>query len=256
MTAFYETIARYYDAEIGAKTDDLAMYSRLANEHGGPAFDVGCGTGRVLLHLAQEEIQAHGIDDSPQMLARLDNKLKAMPHLQEYVTYTQGDVLDYSDDTQYKLVLLTYNALMHFHTQHEQIALLERLHALTAEDGLLVLDLPNAGEIFATQDTDALLLDRRFIEPETGHLVMLQSTSYLDRATQLLEVQWIYDEITADGTVKRLFAPHILRYIFYPEAKLLLERCGFEIVGVYGNTEGDPFEDGCERMIIYATPQA
>lgn len=255
MSAFYEIVARYYDAEVGEKVDDLLMYSRLAEEYGAPIFDVGCGTGRVLLHLAQEGYAVHGIDDSRQMLDRLDNRLKALPHLANFVTYTQGDVTDFQSNEKYKMVLLTYNALMHFHTQEVQVQLLERLHAILDHDGVLVLDLPNAGEIFATQDSDALIFDRTFIEPESGHMVMVQSVSYLDRVTQLLQVQWIYDEISEDGTVKRLFAPHLLRYFFYPEVKLLLERCGFVIGGVYGGTDEEPFEDGCERMVIYAHPQ-
>lgn len=254
MTAFYETVARYYDAEVGDRVDDLQMYSRLANEYGDPIFDVGCGTGRVLLHLAQEGYRVNGIDDSREMLNRLDNKLGAMPHLKDYLSYSHGDVMSLETNEKYKLVLLTYNALMHFHKQETQIQLLKKLHSITAVDGLLVLDLPNAGETFATQETDAILLDREFIEPESGHLVMLQSHSYLDRVTQLLHVTWIYDEITGDGTVKRLRVPHLLRYFFFPEIKLLLERCNFEIVGVYGSTDEDPFEDGCERMVIYASP--
>lgn len=255
MSAFYETVARYYDAEVGEKTDDLLMYSRLAEDYGEPIFDVGCGTGRVLLHLAQEGYTVHGIDDSPSMLNRLENRLQAMPHLREFISYTQGDVLTFTTDERYKMILLTYNALMHFHLQSTQIQLLENLRKIMADDGLLVLDLPNAGETFATQETDAILLDREFVEPETGHLVMLQSHSYLDRTTQLLHVTWIYDEIEGDGNLKRLRVPHVLRYYFFPEIKLLLERCGFEITGVYGGTDEEPFEDGSERMIIYATPQ-
>jgi SAM-dependent methyltransferase len=255
LSAFYETVARYYDAEVGEKTDDLLMYSGLAEIHGDPIFDVGCGTGRVLLHLAQEGYSVHGIDDSRSMLNRLENKLNAMPHLQEFVSYTEGDMLTFKTDKRYKMVLLTYNALMHFHLQSTQIQLLEHIHNIIADDGLLVLDLPNAGETFATQETDAILLDREFIEPESGHLVMLQSHSYLDRTTQLLHVTWIYDEVTGDGTLKRLRIPHILRYYFFPEIKLLVERCGFEITDVFGGTEEEPFEDGAERMIIYAKPQ-
>jgi len=254
MSAFYEIVARYYDAEVGEKIDDLQMYSRLAERYGGPIFDVGCGTGRVLLHLAQENYQVHGIDDSHQMLERLEHKLTNRPHLKEYVSYQEGDVLQVERAQAYNLVLLTYNALMHFHTQDVQIQLLERLHAITAEGGLLVIDLPNAGETFASQDSDALLLDRKFIEPQSGHLIMLQSVSYLDRVTQLMQVQWIYDEVMEDGMVRRLFAPHILRYYFYPEMQLLLQRSGFSVIGVYGSTDEDPFEDGCDRMIIYARP--
>lgn len=253
MTAFYETVARYYDAETGHKTDDLILYSQLAEAYGGPIFEVGCGTGRVLLHLAQEGYTVHGIDTSEAMLDRLENKLRAFPHLADLVTYTHGSVLAYEGQANhYNMALLTYNAMMHFHDQDAQLMLLQRLHHLLTDDGLLVIDLPNAGETFVTQDTDALVLDRTFIDDDTGHMVMLQSVSYLDRTQHLMQVQWIYDEITEDGIVKRLHVPHVLRYYFYPEMTLLLEKAGFRIVEVFGSVEEDPFEDGCERMVIYA----
>lgn len=254
MSAFYETVARFYDAETVGKTDDLAMYSRLAEDYGGPIFDVGCGTGRVLMHLARQGHIAHGIDDSRQMLDRLDIKLESNPRLADNVEYVHGDVMHYESDEVYSMILLTYNALMHFHDQATQISLLKQLRRLIADDGLLVIDLPNAGETFATQDTDAILLDRSFIDPDTGHMIMLQSHSYMDRVTQILHVQWIYDEVTADGTVKRLHAPHLLRYYFYPEIVLLLKECGFGVMDVFGDYDENPFEDGCERMILYVQP--
>ncbi|QPC82148.1 class I SAM-dependent methyltransferase [Phototrophicus methaneseepsis] len=254
MSAYYTQIARFYDAETNTRTDDLALYSQLAEQYGGPIFDVGCGTGRVMLHLAQEGYKVHGVDANRAMLDRLDRKLKAFPRLAKNITYHEGDILAYEDEMRYPLMLLTYNALMHFHDQDVQIALLEKLHSLMTPDGLLVIDLPNAGETFATEDNDHLIVDRTFLDPETGHMIMLQTLSQLDRTTQLLHVEWIYDEITEDGTVKRLFAPHVLRYYFFPEMKLLLERTGFEVEAVYGDTLESPFDDGCERMVIYATP--
>lgn len=254
MSVFYSTITRFYDAETADRTDDLALYSRLAQDYGAPVFDVGCGTGRVLLHLAEEGITGHGVDNDRAMLDLLDAKLAALPSLKPLVTCEQADILTYRSQTRFPLVLLTYNALMHFHEQDTQITLLKRLRNLVAEDGLLVIDLPNAGETFATQDSDALLLDRMFIEPQSGNRVMLQSLSTLDRVTQLLRVQWIYDEILEDGTVRRTIAPHTLRYFFYPEMVLLLKATGFLVAAVYGDCEESPFEDGCERMVIYAKP--
>jgi SAM-dependent methyltransferase len=252
MSVFYTTTVRYYDAETADRVDDLALYADLAQQYGEPIFDVGCGTGRVLLHLAQEGHAVHGVDNDRTMLNVLDHKLNALPHLKELVTYEQADIMTYKSSKRYPLVLLTYNALMHFQEQDQQLTLLKRLRAITANEGRLIIDLPNAGETFATQDSDALLLDRSFLNPDNGNMVMLFSHTYLDRTTQLLHVKWIYDEIQEDGTLKRLIVPHVLRYFFFPEMQLLLKASGFEVESVFGGCNEEPFEDGAERMVIYA----
>ena len=253
MSAFYTTVARFYDSENADKTDDLAMYSRLAAECDSDILDIGCGTGRVLLHLAQAGCCVHGIDKSRAMLDRLDAKLEQSPQLRPFVTYDHGDVLEHQWYRKFGVILLTYNALMHFHEQEAQIALLTRLRACLADGGRLVIDLPNAAPAFAAEDSDALTFERSFLDRDTGHLVMLQSITYLDRAAQILTVEWIYDEMDGSGAVRRLIAPHKLRYFFLPELRLLLERAGFSPRAVYGDPDEAPYDADSERMIVHAS---
>ena len=254
MPGFYHTVARFYDAENTDKFDDIQMYQELAQAYGGPIIDIGCGTGRVMIPLAQQGYEVHGIDYEDAMLDRARVRMQADTSLAEHMTLHHGDVLTYEMDQQFKLTLVPYNGLMHFHYQDIQLAVLKRLRQWTRDDGLLVLDLPNAGEVFATQETDAIMMERTFLEPETGHMVMQQSTSYLDRVQQLLRVNWIYDEVTAEQTVKRTVAPLVLYYYFYSELRLLLQASGFAVDAVYGDVEYGPYEDGCERMVVFAKP--
>ncbi|MBL8161169.1 MAG: class I SAM-dependent methyltransferase [Anaerolineae bacterium] len=252
MSGFYVTVARYYDAEHQDKTDDLDMYTELAAEYDGPIFEVGCGTGRVLLHLARAGNEVDGIDLEAAMLDRARRKLEAQPL--PNARLIQGDVLKYKAERQYNLVLLSYNALMHFHGQAQQIELLRRLRALVSNEGLLVIDLPNPADSFAAQDSDAMIFEKSFIEPESGHLVMQSSISQLDRTEQMLHTQWIYDEISSDGTVRRTLAPVDFRYFFYSELRLLLQLTGFSVMAAHGSPELDVYEDGCERLIVFARP--
>ena len=65
-TESYRIAAKYYDGAYAAMKDlvDAPFYSELARQCGGPVLEIGCGTGRVLLPIAREGIEIHGVDNS------------------------------------------------------------------------------------------------------------------------------------------------------------------------------------------------
>jgi SAM-dependent methyltransferase len=257
MTYFYDRIARYYDPENDDVVDDLALYSELADsliDDPSQEFilDVGCGTGRVMFHLAQEGYRVHGIDRSPEMLARAKRRLALRPDLREVCSLQEGDILTDSLPHRYTLIILPYNTFMHLNADGQQRQTLARLRNALTEEGQLVIDIPNAGEQFATQDDGAVTLERSFTEPESGNLVMQQSISRIDRTAQLQYITWIYDELDQAGIVRRTLAPQVLRYVFPTEMDLLLELTGLSRVERYGDYDASPFEGECPRMIVVA----
>lgn len=255
MAGFYASVVRYYDAENTDKNDDIPFYLELAQETEGPVLDVGSGTGRVMFPLARAGYDVHGIDNEPAMLDRARTLLNEEPALRDKLHFHLGDAKTYKMPVKFGLTLVPYNGLMHFLDQESQIAVMRNLREWTRDDGLLVLDLPNAGDVYATEDSDSIIFERTFMEPTTGHLVMQQSVSTLDRTMQLLDVTWIYDEINDDGSVRRTFAPLKLYYYFFSEIQLLLTLTGWELEDVYGDLDGSPFEDGAPRMVILARPK-
>jgi SAM-dependent methyltransferase len=75
--AYERVIARNYDAVysvIREPSGDAAFYRDLARKAGGPILELGCGTGRVLIPIADEGIECVGLDSSPEMLAVLRAK--------------------------------------------------------------------------------------------------------------------------------------------------------------------------------------
>lgn len=256
MTYFYDTIARYYDPENDDVTDDLALYSDLAEDLLGDSdsliLDVGCGTGRVMFHLAGEGYTVHGIDKSPEMLARARRRMGGRPDLRERCTLFEGDILSDPLPARYGLIILPYNTFMHLTDEGQQLAALHKLAALLNPDGQLVLDMPNPGEHFAASDDGAIHLERSFVEPESGHLVLQQSVSRIDRTAQLQYITWIYDEIGEAGALQRTVAPQTLRYVFPYEMQLMLQIAGLTLVDRFGDYDASPFEGECPRMLVVA----
>jgi SAM-dependent methyltransferase len=52
----------WHDAECGAFDADLALWAELAQSSGGPVLELGCGSGRVALHLARHGHRVAAID--------------------------------------------------------------------------------------------------------------------------------------------------------------------------------------------------
>jgi len=53
---------------------DRFFYKEAIAQSGQPVLDVGCGTGRLLLDFLADGIDADGVDNSPEMLARCRQK--------------------------------------------------------------------------------------------------------------------------------------------------------------------------------------
>jgi SAM-dependent methyltransferase len=59
----------WHDTECGAYGADLDAWERLASESPGAILDLGCGTGRVALHLARHGHEVYGVDIAPELVA-------------------------------------------------------------------------------------------------------------------------------------------------------------------------------------------
>jgi SAM-dependent methyltransferase len=82
----------WHDVECGAYAADLEVWKELAEAAAGPVLDLGCGTGRVLSHLARRGHDIDGLDLDPSLIVNLK-------------TAQQGDARDFVSHRQFSLVL-------------------------------------------------------------------------------------------------------------------------------------------------------
>jgi SAM-dependent methyltransferase len=69
----------WHDAENGSYSADLPLWEELARAADGPVLDLGCGTGRVALHLARRGHQTLGLDLDPELIAALAERGDGLP---------------------------------------------------------------------------------------------------------------------------------------------------------------------------------
>lgn len=65
------TAAIWHDVECGSYAADLPLWEELAERCGDPILELGCGTGRVALHLARRGHRVYGLDRDPELLGAL-----------------------------------------------------------------------------------------------------------------------------------------------------------------------------------------
>ena len=69
--------AVWHDVECAAYTADLELWRELAAEARGPVLDLGCGTGRVALDLAQRGADVTGLDSEAELVDELRRRARA-----------------------------------------------------------------------------------------------------------------------------------------------------------------------------------
>ena len=132
---------------------------KLASLHPQPgerALELGVGTGRVAIPLAQRAFPVRGVDSSPEMLDQLRTKAKEADADVEAV---HGDIRKYSDDAQYGLVYCVCATLSMILDADDQRATIQHAADRLAPGGVLVVETSNPGGLTgAARRTAAHLL--------------------------------------------------------------------------------------------------
>ena len=64
----------WHDLECGGYADDLWLWEELAEAADGPVLEIGCGAGRVALHLARRGHEVLGLDTQAELIEALNDR--------------------------------------------------------------------------------------------------------------------------------------------------------------------------------------
>jgi SAM-dependent methyltransferase len=253
---YRERTAAYYDGSSPGLAGDVEFYVEQALFSPGLALEVGCGTGRILLPIAEAGSQVVGLDPSDHMLRIARRKIDAAgPEVQARTELLQGDVRTFETGRLFSSVLIPYRAFLHLLTVEDQMAALLNIRRQLAEDGRLVFNVfdPLFEAFVARSSALGEVVSRLpdFTHPETGRRVVLYSSVRYDREKQLLHENRTFEELDDAGrVVDRQHAMLVLRYVFRYEMEHLLARCGFRVEALYGDFNRGPFVPGGEQIWV------
>ncbi len=212
-----------YDAVYADVTADIAPHVALMRGAGGPALELCCGNGRLLLPTLEAGVPCDGLDRDPDMLASLRAKLEAR-NLR--TTVMPGDMRDFSLPGRYALIAIGFNSFLHNLTQADQLATLRccRHHLISGGRLELAAFHPSAEKLLEWTGPEKLAKDI----PHGDGRVRMWDRADDDRVDQVRHMTRRIEITEATGQITRRAEVRFeLRYIYKPEMELLLRVAGY-----------------------------
>jgi hypothetical protein len=223
---FGEREAAVYDEHLAEMFDPVVVtpvVDVLAGLAGsGAALEMGIGTGRIALPLAERGIRVHGIDASAAMVARL----RAKPG-NDAIEVTIGDFSATRVDGQFALVYLVFNTIFNLKTQDEQVACFQNAAAHLDSGGhfLIELGVPDLQRLPPGQDVFVYRVDARTMSFDVYDVVTQRLTSN----------HFVVD----DGRVSSY--PVEGRYAWPSELDLMARLAGLRLLERWAGWKREPF---------------
>ena len=252
----YVDYAEYYDHDHDTQVD-IAFYLDYAQQCGSPILELACGTGRLLIPLAEAGYEIHGVDLSENMLARCRHKAEAK-NLTDRTHLLLENMISFDlPRKDFALAYVPVRSFMHLDTQAEQIACLERTYAHLRPGGLFIVDVYAPSYRHMAMEPDQPFFLRRESRLPNGHTLKRWDRFVRnDPVLQINHSELRFEQYDAEGTlVRERTLPLTTRYTFRYEMQLLLERAGFELVDVFRDYDRNPFDGTGEIISVARRPE-
>jgi ubiquinone/menaquinone biosynthesis C-methylase UbiE len=233
-TTYGDAIADLYDDMHAIPAGDaVEMIAGLAT--GGRVLELGVGTGRIAVPLAQRGLEVHGVDVSDAMLERLREKPGG-----DRVRVVKGDFTEAFAGDDFSVAFVAFNTFFAIASQEKQKRCFANVARQLRRGGTFVLEV-FVPDLARFEGGQALRTGRITVDS-----VVLEATRH-DRNAQTLDAQLVV--ISTRGT--RLI-PLELRYCFPSELDLMAELAGLRLRERWSNFARDPFtQTSAQHVSIY-----
>jgi SAM-dependent methyltransferase len=249
-----ENAARYYDLSP-ENPDDVPFYQQRIPSPQARVLELGCGTGRVLVPLAEKCRRILGVDVSEAMLALCRRKLAERRLLSSSAEVRQGDITDIELGEEFDLIIAPFRVFQTLETDREVSGYFTavRDHLSSGGTAILTASRPSRDAERMRREWVADHEGFRWEVPfEGGRVTLHDRRPRMDREKLVVYPELVYRRYEEDRLVDEAVLKITMRY-YYPEELLrLIADQGFLIVNRWGGYAGEPYGEGPELIVEFA----
>jgi SAM-dependent methyltransferase len=212
------------DLKRGDEDAAVAFLAELAG--GGPALELGIGTGRIALPLAATGMRVDGIDISPHCI----EQLRAKPG-GDRINVTLGDFANVPVEGAYRLIYVPWNSFFNLLTQEDEVRCFENVAKHLTDDGSFVIEGGMSAE-FLYSLREYQYVQAEIIEVDEVRIDVLR----IDPVTQMLDES----HVTLSPKGIRL-NPVMQRYAWPAELDLMARIAGLRLKERWGGWDKRPW---------------
>jgi len=246
--------AKYYDANPTIP-HDIGFYQARLPSSEAVVLELGCGTGRVLIPLAQGCRAIQGIDISEAMLARCRQKLQAAGMPPTTAQVATGDITHFALGRTFDLIIAPYRVFQLLETDAQVDGLLRCVRGHLAPGGTCILNVfrpPQDPERWRQEWGTTTEVFRWEVTVEGGRLRCDERRPHMDPEKRILYPELIYRRYQGDAWVEEAVLK-IPRRCYSPEEfEQVITRHGFRVINRWGGYAGEPYGKGPELVLEFA----
>ena len=235
--AYYDLL--YRDKDYAAEAHYVDGLVKRAQPTASSLLEMGCGTGGHAVELARLGYTVHGVDLSPGMVERAQQRSAAGAAFRSQLSFEQGDVRSVRAGRSFDAVISLFHVISYQTTNADLAAVVATARAHLKPGGVFVFDCWYGA---------AVLSDRpRQVEKHVADEyieVVRRTRPEMHVNIDCVDVHFdiaIASRVSSDR--RELRETHRMRYLFLPEIEHLLGESGFAQVEAERWMTGQPLDD-------------
>lgn len=251
--AEWDSFAQYYDLLFEDRKFDIPFWVTLAKCLGSPILELGVGTGRIAIPIAQKGVKIYGIDVSKPMLKKARQKLKRQPlKVQKLVKIIESDANSFEiPGKKFNAIFATWGLMPK--TEEEQKSFFRSIKGHLAKDGSLVIDIINFRK--PTEDSTHYFIKEYKDFPNKGFTMVRHVYHSVDAKTNIGTFIYFLDKISRNGKNRCFVMKREEKIYTKDDLEALLTQFGFKIIKLWGNYDFSSWGFESERTIVLAKPR-